>query len=178
MKNNTEVYRRHRPLIKLYRQEPQEALITDIAEVKGKNLTDPFRTEVIINEELEVPFTVGVHWAVGGDHDHPNPGDILCASLAVCFESTLRMVANRLQIKLTKTSIKVRAQVDVRGTLMMDPTVPVGFQSMVLEGEVEGSSPRNGLLNTLIETAKHCCIVYQTLQKGIPIHVEIRGIEG
>lgn len=163
------VHKRHILLNDSYRKAPSSAWITDASEVIGKDLQDPFRTTVLINDKMKVPFKVGVHKAVGGDHDFPNPGDILCASLASCFESTLRMISNKLGIELLKTRIRATAQVDVRGTLMIDRSVPVGFQSMHIDAMVIAKNTNEKLLNTLIQGAKHSCIVYQTIKSGIPI---------
>lgn len=173
MKNNSIVYQRHQPLNALYLKDPQKAMIIDVAEVIGTNLDDPFRTSVNINDELQVSFPIGVHRAIGGDHDFPNPGDILSAALAACFESTLRMIANRLQIELKETRVKASAIVDVRGTLMLDPSVPVGFQQMKLDIELKGRTVKENMLPTLVNAAKHCCVIYQTIKKGIPIEVNI-----
>ena len=173
MTKDSVVFQRHQRLAERYQGDPQQAMITDMAEIRGSNLDDPFRSEVTINDELQVPFRVGVHRAVGGDHDFPNPGDILCAALASCFETTLRMIANRLQIELEATQVKATALVDVRGTLMLNTTVPVNFQSMNLEVKVKGKAINDKVMNTLVKGAKHCCIVYQTIRKGIPVNVDI-----
>ena len=172
-KNSSEVYRRQMVLHQLYQNHPQSALITDSSEVQGINLQDPFRTLVSINEEMEVPFKVGVHRAVGGDHDFPNPGDMLCAALAACFESTLRMISNRLGIELTETRIKVTAVVDVRGTLMIDKSVPVGFQSMHIEADLIANNSSETMLNALVKGAEQSCIVYQTIKQGVPVTLNV-----
>lgn len=145
----SEVHRRQIELNKKYVASPNHALIVDSSVVIGQNLSDPFRTEVLINPELKVPMKVGVHRAVGGDHDFPNPGDILCASLAACVESTLRMIANRLEIKLFETKIEVTANIDVRGTLMIDKSVPVGFQSMHIAMEIGAHNISDKMIHTL-----------------------------
>lgn len=154
-----------------YKSNPALALITDGAEVTGVNLTDPFRTTVSINNEMQLPYVVGIHKAVGGYHDFPNPGDMLCASLASCFETTIRMIANRLNIELLETSIKVSAKVDVRGTLMVDLSVPVGFQSMHVDIVIAARAPNKNMLDALMRTAEHCCVIYQTIKQGIPVGV-------
>ena len=168
-KKNSVVHQRHLTLHEEYQKNPISAWITDSAEVIGINLQDPFRTTVSINDKMKVPFKIGVHKAVGGDHDFPNPGDMLCASLASCFESTLRMISNKLGIELLETTIKATAQVDVRGTLMIERSVPVGFQSMHIDALIIAKNTNEKLLNTLIKGAKRSCIVYQTIKKGIPI---------
>ncbi|WP_411030700.1 OsmC family protein [Spongiimicrobium sp. 3-5] len=171
--NRTPVYLRQSKLNEQYLKDPKLAMITDCAEVLGKDLHDPFRTTVTINKELQVPFRVGVHSAVGGDHDHPNPGDMLCATLASCLESTLRMIANRFDITLTYTRVRVSALVDVRGTLRIDLTTPVGFQSMHVELEVAAKGLNKKVLNTLIQGSKKSCIIYQTLIKTLPITIDV-----
>ncbi|MEP2772506.1 MAG: OsmC family protein [Fulvivirga sp.] len=163
------VHQRHVLLNDKYSSDPASAWITDSAEVIGINLKDPFRTTVTINDKMKVPLKIGVHKAVGGDHDFPNPGDLLCASLASCFESTTRLISNKLGIGLLETKIRANAQVDVRGTLMIDKTVPVEFQSMHIDALIIAENTNEKLLNKLIEGAKHSCIVYQTIKKGIPI---------
>jgi len=165
----SEVYKRQIALNRKYSRDPEVARIRDLAVVHGKNLADPFRTEVVLNPELEVPLKVGVHRAVGGDHDHPNPGDILCAALASCYESTLRLIANRLGIGLNKTRVSVTAEVDVRGTLGADRRVPVGFQSMHMDIEVEVQDSPEKMAKTLLQATKHSCVVYQTLKNALPI---------
>jgi uncharacterized OsmC-like protein len=169
IKNGSVVHQRHLILYKKYQNNPTLAWITDSSEVIGTNLQDPFRTTVSVNDKMKVPFKIGVHKAVGGDHDFPNPGDLLCASLASCFESTTRMISNKLGIELCETKIKATAQVDVRGTLMIDRYIPVGFQSMHIDAFLIAKNINEKLLNTLIEGAKQSCIVYQTIKKGIPI---------
>ena len=155
-----------------YIKNPAAAWVTDMAIIEGKNLDDPLHTTVTINEELKVDFPVGVHRAVGGYHDFPNSGDILCAALASCFDTALRMIANRLQITLIRTRVIATANVDVRGTLMVDKDVPVAFQSMGLEIEitVSNSVPIEAA-EKLIKATERSCIVFQTLLRGVPVNV-------
>jgi len=175
MKNNSIVLKRQQPLMDTYAVNPKAAWITDVAVIDGEKLGDPFHTSVIINEELKRSLPIGVHRAVGGLHDFPNPGDLLCASLASCFESTLRMIANRLQVKLEKTKVKVTADVDVRGTLMLNKDVPVGFQSMCLEIEIGVDiSTKKEMIYKLLKGTERCCIVYQTLKQGTPININTK----
>ncbi|CAN5148628.1 OsmC family protein [soil metagenome] len=172
MNRNSIVQKRQQPLMDSYVKNPKLAWVTDEALIEGTNLDDPFHTSVLINDELKVPFKIGVHRAVGGLHDFPNPGDMLCASLAACFESSLRMIANRLDVGLKKTMIKATANADVRGTLMVDKNVPVAFQSMGLDVKIEvDCSVEERTITKLLEATERCCIIFQTLKTGIPIHL-------
>lgn len=174
IKNNSLVYQRQMALFPKYLNDPELAMITDSSMVKGMNLQDPFRSTVFINDHMKIPFKVGVHKAVGGDHDFPNPGDILCAALAACLESTIRMIANILGIVLVETKITASAKVDVRGTLMIDKSVPVGFQSMHLDVVLTTQFPNDKMLNTLLSASKASCIVYQTIKQGTPITLDAK----
>lgn len=62
------------------------------------------------------------------------------------------------------------ATADVRGALMMDRLVPVGFQNMTCEVKMkvkEGTDPRQ--LERLQTAAKACCVVQQTLKSPPPV---------
>ncbi|MCK9403897.1 MAG: OsmC family protein [Chitinophagaceae bacterium] len=169
------VKERQQSLIENYIIDPTAAWITDVAVIEGKNLNDPFHTSVSINEELKVDFPIGVHRAVGGHHDFPNSGDLLCAALASCFETALRLIANRLQIVLHKTKVRATANVDVRGTLRVDINVPVCFQTMGLEVEITlNNSVKEEMANKLIKATEQSCIVLQTLIKGTPVLVDAK----
>lgn len=113
-----------------------------------------------------VSIPVGVHRAVGGLHDAPTPGDMLCAALAACQDSAVRMVANRLGVETIDLEVRVTANVDVRGVLGMDADVPVGFQSMTCDIDLKAKvGTPSKLLDCLRIAAQKCCVVQQTLQR-------------
>lgn len=176
-KTKSEVVRRHQNLKVQYNKDPESAIIIDSASVFGKNLNDPFRSQVLLNEKLSVPLDTGLHRGVGGDHDQPNPGDVLCAALASCMESTARMIANRLEIKLNHTKVEVKAYLDARGTLMIDRSIPVGFQKIIMKVELGSDNVSEKILTTLFRAAKKSCVVYQTLKPGIKIENSLNVIK-
>jgi uncharacterized OsmC-like protein len=98
-------------------------------------------------------------------HDAPTPGDILCAALAACQDSAVRIVANLLGVELEFLAVEVTADCDVRGAMAIDKQVPVGFQAMRCNVRLqarEGTNP--GLLEKLRVAAERCCVVQQTLR--------------
>ena len=117
-----------------------------------------------------VVVPVGVHSAVGGAHDAPTPGDLLCAALAACQDSAVRMVANLLGVEFASLEVRVTATVDVRGAMAMDPTVPVGFQSMAcdIKLQVKEGTPAE-LMEKLRVASERCCVVQQTLKSPPPV---------
>jgi uncharacterized OsmC-like protein len=162
-----------KPLRVQYKSLPEAARVTDHARTAGPDPSDPFHSKVEPMTGSEAWLPVGVHHALGGPHDAPTPGDILCAALAACQDSTIRMVANILRVELEFLEVEVTGDVDVRGTMAIDPNVPVGFQSMHCKVQLrakEGTNPE--LLERLRMAAEHCCIVLQTLRSGVPIQTE------
>lgn len=167
---------RQAPLRARYRENPAAAMVTDRALTTGAAPTDPLHCEVMPMPESNVVVPVGVHRAHGGLHDAPTPGDLLCAALAACMDATHRMVANMLCIEIEALSVEVTADVDVRGSLAMDQTVPVGFQAMRCRVNLQ-AKPGTDIekLQKLKMIAEHCCIVSQTLAKGVPITLTFDG---
>ena len=109
------------PLRQRYKAEPETALVIDRARAIGNDPDDPFHSIVMPMPQCGIAIPVGVHRAIGGLHDAPTPGDILCAALAACQDSSVRMVANLLGITLESLEVEVTGDVDVRGTFPGDP---------------------------------------------------------
>ena len=161
----TSVYSAQKPLKAKYKEAPESAMVTDHARTSGEVASDPFHSKVEPMDGCGVSIPVGVHAAVGGPHDAPTPGDLLCAALAACQDSAVRMVANLLGVELIELEVRVTAGADVRGAMAMDPAVPVGFQSITCDVRLkakEGTSP--ALLEKLSVAAEQCCVVQQTLK--------------
>ena len=153
------------PLRAQYKSSPEAAMVSDHARTTGADPRDPFHATVEPMTGCGVKVPVGVHRAVGGPHDAPTPGDILCAALASCQDSAVRMVANMLGVELEFLEVEVTADADVRGAMAMDKQVPVGFQAMRCDVRLrakEGTSPE--VLEKLRVAAERCCVVQQTLR--------------
>lgn len=170
-RNKADVRTRQAPLRELYEKTPEKALITDRGRATGGLDTDPFHGYVKPgSKDYGVVWPFGIHRAIGGDHDAPNPGDMLCSALAACMDSTIRMVADHLGVTLTALEVKVAAEVDVRGCLAIDRKVPVGFQKMechVNFKTAEGTDPK--LENMLKNASEYSCVNMNTLRSGVPI---------
>ena len=165
---------RQKPLQMHYLKAPADAWITDRASTSARRIqaSYPLYGEVTLDGGRPTPVQFGVHRAVGGDSDLPVPGELLSAALASCLDSTIRILANRLRIELVALEVEVAARVDVRGTLLVDGTVPVGFQKIDVElrleaaGEVEPKA-----IDRLLMAAEHSCVVLQTLRNGPKIAI-------
>jgi uncharacterized OsmC-like protein len=158
------------PLRTQYKETPALAMVIDDARTCGLDPSDPLHTQVEPMDGCGVVVPIGVHRALGGLHDAPTPGDLLCAALAACQDLSIRMVANLLGIELVALEVRVSATVDVRGAMAMGRDIPVGFQSMTCDIRLqarEGTAPE--LLDRLREAAQRCCVVQQTLRHPPPV---------
>ncbi len=170
-----QVVARQTRLQQRYRETPAEALITESARTADGVRHDPFHGHLEIGGAApslvpELGLEVGVHSAVGGDHDLPNPGHVLVGALAACMDTTLRMFAERFGIELESLEVSVDGHVDVRGALMVSAEAPVGFQDMHCRVDLrpaEGTPPE--ALAKLMAATERSCVVLQTLRNGAPI---------
>jgi len=170
------VKQRQDPLRAHYRTVAADARITDRARADSNEAPDPFHGTILPGQGHGTAWRFGIHRAIGGYHDLPNPGDILCAALASCFDATLRMVADRLGVAIQSLNVTVEADVDVRGCLMVDPTVPVGFQQMRCRVDLQpGAEVDAEKVQMLLAAAERCCVVMQTLRNGVAVDTRSAG---
>ena len=164
---------RQDPLRERYRWAPKEAWIIDGAGTITNGAEDPFHCAVAPGQGYGELWQIGIHRAVGGYHDRPNPGDLLCAALASCLHTTIRIIADRLEIQIARLQVSARAEVDVRGTLLVDRDVPVGFQKMTCEVRVETAiNVPVEKMRLLLAAAEHSCVVLQTLRSGVQVQTQ------
>ena len=180
MTNTTKgiVKQRQDPLRARYRTAPDEARIIDCAKTIMNGSDDPFHSEVVAGEGQGGSWRVGIHRVIGGYHDLPNPGDILCAALAACLHSTLRLIADRLGIPVADLEVSTHAEVDARGSLIVDRNVPVGFQQIKCQVRLEpAANVAPEKVKMLQAAAEHSCIVLQTLRNGVPVQTQFDEIQ-
>jgi uncharacterized OsmC-like protein len=175
---HSEVRDRQRPLKKLYREQPAEALSPKWARTTSSTVgaADPFHGEAEVGRGYGKTFQYGLDRGIGGLHDLPNPGDQMCATLASCFDGSIRMVADLMGIELEEISVEVDGVVDLRGTLLLDPTVPVGFTTLSIRPHVrptEGTDPTQ--ITILLDLAEQICVTLSTLRNGVGVEIN-RGV--
>jgi uncharacterized OsmC-like protein len=168
----------HAELRARYREHPEEARIVKRARTGPADGRDPFHGAVAPENLADPQAPYGVEWrfgidrAVGGLHDEPNPGELLCAALAACTDGTVRMIAERLGIELEQLEVEVSGELDVRGTLALDSSVPVGFERLATAVRVR-AAPQTppARLEQLGAASEQLCVVLDTLRRGVPVDV-------
>lgn len=174
MSTTSPVVERQRPLRDQYRDEPATAITVKRARSIPAPSNDPLHAAVEVFGDA-IPTTrwdVGVDAKVGGLDDLPNPGHVLCAALAACADTTLRMVADHLGVRIARLSVHVTGEVDCRGCLAIDPSVPVGFRSIDVTVNMTTADGADAqMVQLLRDTAERLCVVLDTLRRGVPVAV-------
>ncbi|HEY7152227.1 MAG TPA: OsmC family protein [Solirubrobacterales bacterium] len=165
---------RHARLRALYEKRPREALTRKHARTSAATVpaSDPFHGEVEVGEGYGTRLRFGLDRGIGGLSDLPNPGDLLCAALAACADGGIRMIADLLGIALEELEVSVTGEVDLRGTLAIDPEVRVGFEWLRCEVRIRpttGADPR--LVRKLVTAAERHCVNLDTLSDGVKVEV-------
>jgi uncharacterized OsmC-like protein len=110
----------------------------------------------------------GLHQAAGGDGHSACSGDMLLQSLVACAGVTLQAVAAAMSIPLRGGSVSAEGRLDFRGTLGVSKEVPVGFESIRLNFQLDTDATPEQLA-TLLKLTERYCVIYQTLKNPPPI---------
>lgn len=166
---------RQAPLRETYTRLPAAAQIIDHATTCSDTIpaTDPLYGEIEFGDPNRTRLPISLHQGVGGQSDLPVPGELFSAAIASCLDSTIRVIANMLGVRFKRLEVKVDCSVDLRGTLRMDPNVPVAFQSIQISATMvpNGNIPA-ATLDAILAAAEQSCVVLQTLQSSPQISVQ------
>jgi uncharacterized OsmC-like protein len=148
-----------KPLKERYKEQPSAALITLRAQ---GNLGEGVTCSVQTGKAL---VQAGLHPATGGTGLTVCSGDMLLQALAACAGVTLNAVATAIGVEIKNGTVHAEGDLDFRGTLGVDKQVPVGFQNIRLNFELETDATEDKLA-TLIRLTERYCVVYQTLAQS------------
>ena len=156
------------PLKALYREDPEEALITLTAEgeIGGEGVACKVDTGRALVE-------AGLHPATGGSGMQACSGDMLLEALAACAGVTLKAVATALEVPLSGGKVKAEGDLDFRGTLGVDREAPVGFRDIRLHFDLDAPEATDEQIATLMKLTERYCVVFQTLREGPPVAVSV-----
>lgn len=131
---------------------------------------DTGKVRIAIDNPAGIEIDIGAHVSVGGVEDVGCSGDYFLASLAGCYEITLRLVAAASKVTINRLDLRVEGDWDARGTLGMNPDIPVGFTDIRILVNLDADGPEDRLAK-LAELTEQYCVVSQTLKH--PPRVEV-----
>jgi len=153
------------PLKQRYREDPESAGVT----LRARARLDAVGVSCRVETGRAIA-EAGLHPATGGDGSQLCSGDMLLEALAACTGVTLRAVATALELDIRGGVVHVEGDVDFRGTLGVDPDVPVGFQRIRLTFDLDTEANAEQLA-VLLKLTERYCVVLQTLRTGPEITV-------
>jgi uncharacterized OsmC-like protein len=153
------------PLKQQYKEAPATALVTLTASASLDSPGVSCRVET-----GRALVEAGLHPATGGTGLQACSGDMLLEALAACAGVTLRAVATALDIPVRGGTVQAEGDLDFRGTLGVSKEVPVGFQTIRLQFELDTEASAEQLA-TLEKLTERYCVVLQTLRASPTVTV-------
>jgi len=145
------------PIKERYKADPSSA--RDVLHARGEV---DFASVAIRVEQAHADRLAGLHRATGGSGDFRCSGDMLLEALVGCAGVTLASVATAMGIPIERAIVRAEGDLDWRGTLGVDKTVPVGFSAIRLILELTTSAPQDKL-DKLLQLTERYCVVLQTI---------------
>ena len=156
------------PVKERYKADPDAALVT--LRAKGR-LGEDVTCKVDTGKAL---VAAGLHPASGGDGLSACSGDMLLEALVACAGVTLAAVATATGIVVRSGTVQAEGDLDFRGTLGVDKSVPVGFQRIRLHFDLDTDASEEQM-STLMRLTERYCVVYQTLCRSPEVAVSHRA---
>jgi uncharacterized OsmC-like protein len=147
-----------KPLKEQYRREPTSSRITLTA--KGTETATPLSCSLDIGRAI---YQAEAHKGVGGTGTAACSGDLLIGALAACAQLTCQLVATAMGVPTRSIEVTVNGDMDLQGTLGISKDVPVGFQAIRLQFDLDAPEATQEQLRALQEKTEQYCVVLQTL---------------
>ncbi len=167
---------RQAPLRKAFREDAAKAISYKEVRTHYRGEGDAVHGTVHPAGFPQVAWDYGIDEKVGGYDDLPNPGHMLCAALAACLDSTVRMLADHMGVRIERLDVEVHGDADVRGCLAMSRTVRPGFRYLNCHIDLEldaAVDPQVGAM--LVQKAEQLCVTLDTLRNGTPIAISFEA---
>jgi uncharacterized OsmC-like protein len=160
---------RQRALKDAYKEQPELGKQLTVVHSVTPHDAETGKVRIAIDGPAGVVVDIGAHVSVGGTEDTGCSGDFLLASLAGCYEVTLRLVAAASKVTINRLDLRVEGEWDARGTLGF-PDVPVAYTAIRILVDLDADGPEERIAR-LAELTERYCVVSQTLKT--PPTVEI-----
>ena len=159
-----------RPLKEQYRREPSASRITLTA--RGAETATPMTCSVDIGRAI---YQAEAHKGVGGTGTAACSGDLLLGALAACAQITCQLVAVAMGVPTQHIEVTVNGDLDLQGTLGLSKDVPVGFEAIRVQFDIDAPHAAPEQLQSLREKTEQYCVVLQTLLRSPKIDTEWSG---
>ena len=147
-----------KPLKEQYRRDPGSSRITLTA--KGGETGTPLGCSVDIGRAI---YQAEAHKGVGGTGTAACSGDLLLGALAACAQLTCQLVATAMGVPTRHIEVTVSGDMDLQGTLGISKEVPVGFEGIRVQFNLDAPQATAEQIRALQEKTEQYCVVLQTM---------------
>jgi uncharacterized OsmC-like protein len=116
-------------------------------------------------------FTNGEPPVLLGHNEGANPVEFLLHALAGCVTTTTVLHATARGIRIDSISTELRGNIDLQGLLGLDDSVPVGYEQIRIEMDIQADCSDEEL-DELMDFAKDHSPVCNTVCRPVPVTVE------
>ena len=131
----------------------------------GAGQEDTTRNEAFVVDADEPQILLGTNEA-------PNPGEYLLHALAACVTSALVYHAAARGIKIEEVESRVEGDIDVRGFLGLDESVPKGFKDIRIRLKIKADVP-DEQLESLCQLGPTFSPVFDTITRAVNVNVAL-----
>src|SRR6202035_4140473 len=135
-----------KPLKDEYRKDPSKSRITLTA--RGGQTETPVACSVDIGRTI---YQAQAHTGVGGTGGAACSGDLLLGALAACAQITCQLVASAMGVPTTHIEVTVSGDMDLQGTLGLSKEIPVGFDAIRVQFDIDAPQATPEQLRALQE---------------------------
>ena len=115
----------------------------------------------------------GLHPAAGGTGMELCSGDRLLEALVACAGVTLKAVSTSMGLVIRSGRVTAEGDLDFRGTLGIDKSVPVGFVDIRLKFDLDTDATQDQL-DALLKLTERYCVILQTLKRPPSLSAKMR----
>jgi len=108
---------------------------------------------------------------VGQDHG-PTPAEFVLHALAACLTAGLANIAAARRVRLTQVRSTVTGDIDLNGTLGLNPDVRNGYQQLTVRFTIKGDTPAEKL-RELVTQSRARSAVYDIITNRVPVTIEV-----
>ena len=156
-----------KPLKERYRRDPASSRITLVA--RTTETATPLSCSVDIGRAI---YQAEAHQGVGGTGTAACSGDLLLGALAACAQLTCQLVAAAMGVPTRNIEVTVSGEMDLQGTLGISKEVPVGFEAIRVQFQLDAPEATTEQLRVLQEKTEQYCVVLQTLSHSPKIETD------
>jgi uncharacterized OsmC-like protein len=156
-----------RPLKEQYRRDPGSSRVTLTA--RGAETATPMACSVDLGRAT---YQAEAHQGVGGTGTAACSGDLLLGALAACAQITCQLVAVAMGVPTRRVEVTVSGDLDLQGTLGISKEVPVGFEAIRVQFDIDAPQATAEQMRALQEKTEQYCVVMQTLVRPPAIKTE------